>query len=102
MPNLTTLCWIMDLIIIPRPVPLLLEGDFPDLLASETGTFKLISKSIEDKGFSGTKRYFGDLSKTVSLPSSTFQFDRVAVLVHQMVLFAVKKCWIQYTFCCSD
>lgn len=31
-----------------------------------TGTFKLISKSIDSKGFSGTKRYFGDLGKTVS------------------------------------
>lgn len=30
------------------------------------GTFKLISKCIDGKGFSGTKRYFGDLGKTVS------------------------------------
>ena len=30
------------------------------------GTFKLISKCIEGKGFLGTKRYFGDLGKSVS------------------------------------
>lgn len=31
------------------------------------GTFKLLSKCIGGKGFSGTKRYFGDLGKSVSL-----------------------------------
>jgi len=48
--------------LVPPPTMLL-----SDLLISETGTFKLISKCIENKGFSGTKRYFGDLSQTVSL-----------------------------------
>lgn len=38
------------------------------------GTLKLISKFIDNKGFSGTKRYFGDLGKTVGLfPSKLIQ-----------------------------
>ncbi|XP_010680975.2 uncharacterized protein LOC104896009 isoform X2 [Beta vulgaris subsp. vulgaris] len=41
------------------------------------GTFKLISKSIEDKGFSGTKRYFGDLSKTLKNAGSNILFAAV-------------------------
>lgn len=32
----------------------------------DEGTFKLIRKCIDGKEFSGTKRYFGDLGKTVS------------------------------------
>lgn len=38
------------------------------------GTFKLISKCIETKGFSGTKRYFGDLSKTLRNAGSNILF----------------------------
>lgn len=36
-----------------------------DVSVFELGTFKLLSKCIDGKGFSGTKRYFGDLGKTV-------------------------------------
>lgn len=35
------------------------------LLISVVGTFKLLSKFIDNKGLSGTRRYFGDLGKTV-------------------------------------
>ncbi|XP_074349870.1 uncharacterized protein LOC141689470 isoform X3 [Apium graveolens] len=38
------------------------------------GTFKLISKSIDSKGFSGTKRYFGDLGKTLKAAGSNILF----------------------------
>lgn len=36
------------------------------LLCYWSGTFKFISKCIKGEGISGTKRYFGDLGKTVS------------------------------------
>lgn len=39
------------------------------------GTFKLLSKCIDGKGFSGTKRYLGDLGKTVSTFSDKFLFN---------------------------
>uniref|UniRef100_F6I7D8 Vacuolar protein sorting-associated protein 13 VPS13 adaptor binding domain-containing protein n=1 Tax=Vitis vinifera TaxID=29760 RepID=F6I7D8_VITVI len=38
------------------------------------GTFKLISKCIDGKGFSGTKRYFGDLGKTLRTAGSNVLF----------------------------
>ncbi|KAJ8764509.1 hypothetical protein K2173_006249 [Erythroxylum novogranatense] len=38
------------------------------------GTFKFISKSIKGKGFSGTKRYFGDLEKTLKTAGSKVLF----------------------------
>ncbi|XP_059638646.1 uncharacterized protein LOC132280907 isoform X2 [Cornus florida] len=41
------------------------------------GTFKLISKCIDGKGFSGTKRYFGDLGKTVKTAGSNILFAAV-------------------------
>ncbi|XP_021758394.1 uncharacterized protein LOC110723347 isoform X1 [Chenopodium quinoa] len=41
------------------------------------GTFKLIKKCIEDKGFYGTKRYFGDLSKTLRNAGSNILFAAV-------------------------
>lgn len=94
--------WSMDLISasIPHPLP---NNVFADPLAPETGTFKFVRKCIEDKGFYGTKRYFGDLSKTVSLPSFTFHYDLVTLFSHHTgVCFAVEKYRIQYTFCCSD
>ncbi|RVX23529.1 hypothetical protein CK203_000231 [Vitis vinifera] len=37
-------------------------------------TFKLISKCIDGKGFSGTKRYFGDLGKTLRTAGSNVLF----------------------------
>ncbi|KAL9253019.1 Intermembrane lipid transfer protein VPS13-like protein [Drosera capensis] len=41
------------------------------------GTFKLLSKYIERKGFSGTKRYFGDLGKTLKTAGSNILFSAV-------------------------
>ncbi|XP_071913295.1 uncharacterized protein [Coffea arabica] len=41
------------------------------------GTFKLISKCIDKKGFSGTKRYFGDLGKTLKVAGSNILFTAV-------------------------
>lgn len=41
------------------------------------GTFKLIRKCIKDKGFSGTKRYFGDLNKTLRNAGSNIVFAAV-------------------------
>ncbi|XP_077214791.1 vacuolar protein sorting-associated protein, putative (DUF1162) isoform X2 [Tasmannia lanceolata] len=38
------------------------------------GTFKLISKCINTKGFSGTKRYFGDLGKSMKTAGSNVIF----------------------------
>ncbi|KAF8015488.1 hypothetical protein BT93_H1109 [Corymbia citriodora subsp. variegata] len=40
-------------------------------------TFKLISKSIGGKGFSGTRRYFGDLGKTLRTAGSNVLFAAV-------------------------
>lgn len=42
------------------------------------GTFKLISKCIKGEGFSGTKRYFGDLGKTLKSAGSNIAFAAVA------------------------
>ncbi|KAJ4843711.1 hypothetical protein Tsubulata_024557 [Turnera subulata] len=41
------------------------------------GTFRFISKCINDKGFSGTKRYFGDLGKTLRTVGSNMLFAAV-------------------------
>ncbi|KAK6923729.1 Vacuolar protein sorting-associated protein 13, VPS13 adaptor binding domain, partial [Dillenia turbinata] len=41
------------------------------------GTFKFISKCIDKKGFSGTKRYFGDLGKTLRNAGSNVLFAAV-------------------------
>ncbi|KAF6166527.1 hypothetical protein GIB67_005389 [Kingdonia uniflora] len=41
------------------------------------GMFKFISKCIDKKGFSGTKRYFGDLGKTVKTAGSNVLFAAV-------------------------
>ncbi|XP_022751328.1 uncharacterized protein LOC111300016 isoform X3 [Durio zibethinus] len=41
------------------------------------GTFKFISKCISGKGFSGTKRYFGDLGKTLRTAGSNVIFAAV-------------------------
>ncbi|KAK2986490.1 hypothetical protein RJ640_012170 [Escallonia rubra] len=41
------------------------------------GTFKLISKCIDGKGFFGTKRYFGDLRKTLKTAGSNVLFAAV-------------------------
>ncbi|KAK4416260.1 hypothetical protein Salat_2451500 [Sesamum alatum] len=41
------------------------------------GTLKLISKLIDNKGFSGTKRYFGDLGKTLKTAGSNVLFAAV-------------------------
>ncbi|PNY03612.1 hypothetical protein L195_g000019 [Trifolium pratense] len=42
------------------------------------GTFKLISKCIKGEGVSGTKRYFGDLGKTLKSAGSNIAFAAVA------------------------
>ena len=49
-------------------------------LPLRTGTFKLISKCIDGKGFSGTKRYFGDLGKTVRYISFTYKDNTLNTL----------------------
>ncbi|KAL0332240.1 UNVERIFIED_CONTAM: Vacuolar protein sorting-associated protein 13a [Sesamum calycinum] len=41
------------------------------------GTLKLISKFIDNKGFSGTKRYLGDLGKTLKTAGSNVLFAAV-------------------------
>ncbi|KAL6551686.1 hypothetical protein OROGR_007840 [Orobanche gracilis] len=41
------------------------------------GTLKLISKAIDSKGFTGTKRYFGDLGKTLKKAGSNILFAAV-------------------------
>ncbi|KAI3856641.1 hypothetical protein MKX03_019638 [Papaver bracteatum] len=41
------------------------------------GMFKFISKSINKKGFSGTKRYIGDLGKTVKTAGSNVLFAAI-------------------------
>ncbi|KAL3616453.1 hypothetical protein CASFOL_039843 [Castilleja foliolosa] len=41
------------------------------------GTLKLISKVIDNKGFTGTKRYFGDLGKTLQKAGSNILFAAV-------------------------
>ncbi|XVF61920.1 hypothetical protein PTKIN_Ptkin08bG0173700 [Pterospermum kingtungense] len=46
----------------------------------KSGTFKFISKCINGKGFSGTKRYFGDLGKTLRTAGSNVIFAAVTEL----------------------
>ncbi|KAL5715065.1 hypothetical protein ACHQM5_016944 [Ranunculus cassubicifolius] len=41
------------------------------------GMFKFVSKCIDRKGFSGTKRYFGDLGKTVKTAGSNVLFAAI-------------------------
>ncbi|CAK9151536.1 unnamed protein product [Ilex paraguariensis] len=41
------------------------------------GTFKFISKCVDGRGFSGTKRYFGDLGKTLKTAGSNILFAAV-------------------------
>ncbi|KAI3665752.1 hypothetical protein L6452_44382 [Arctium lappa] len=41
------------------------------------GTFKLLSKCIDGKGFTGTKRYLGDLEKTLKTAGSNILFAAV-------------------------
>ncbi|XP_065873049.1 uncharacterized protein [Euphorbia lathyris] len=41
------------------------------------GTFKFLSKCIQKKGFSGTKRYFGDLERTLKTVGSNVLFAAV-------------------------
>ncbi|CAM8903861.1 unnamed protein product [Rhodiola kirilowii] len=41
------------------------------------GTFKLLSKCIDARGFSGTKRYFGDLGKTIKTAGSNVLFGAI-------------------------
>nr|XP_010908092.2 uncharacterized protein LOC105034577 isoform X2 [Elaeis guineensis] len=41
------------------------------------GMFKFISKCIDSKGFSGTKRYFGDLGRTIKTAGSNVLFAAV-------------------------
>ncbi|XP_052203810.1 uncharacterized protein LOC127809144 isoform X3 [Diospyros lotus] len=41
------------------------------------GTFKLISKCIDGRGFSGTKRYLGDLGQTIKTAGSNILFAAV-------------------------
>ncbi|XP_024975003.1 uncharacterized protein LOC112513098 isoform X9 [Cynara cardunculus var. scolymus] len=41
------------------------------------GTFKLLSKCIDGKGFTGTKRYLGDLGKTLKTAGSNILFAAV-------------------------
>ncbi|KAK3015365.1 hypothetical protein RJ639_005637 [Escallonia herrerae] len=48
-----------------------------DLPGLTLGTFKLISKCIDGKGFFGTKRYFGDLRKTLKTAGSNVLFAAV-------------------------
>ncbi|KAL2499748.1 Protein of unknown function (DUF1162) [Abeliophyllum distichum] len=49
----------------------------PNLPGVTLGTLKLISKFVNDKGFSGTKRYFGDLGKTLKMAGSNILFAAV-------------------------
>lgn len=49
------------------------------------GTFKLLSKCIDGKGFSGTKRYLGDLGKTVKTAGSTILFAAVTEISDSML-----------------
>ncbi|XP_047313344.1 LOW QUALITY PROTEIN: uncharacterized protein LOC124916644 [Impatiens glandulifera] len=41
------------------------------------GTFKLVSKCLDGKGFTGTKRYLGDLGKTMKMAGSNILFSAV-------------------------
>ncbi|KAJ6838055.1 uncharacterized protein M6B38_321965 [Iris pallida] len=49
------------------------------------GMFKFISKCIDSKGFSGTKRYFGDLGKTIKLAGSNAIFAAVTEISDSIV-----------------
>ncbi|KAI5418217.1 hypothetical protein KIW84_042736 [Lathyrus oleraceus] len=50
----------------------------PNLPGLTLGTFKLISKCVKGEGLSGTKRYFGDLGKTLKSAGSNIAFAAVA------------------------
>ncbi|KAJ1266147.1 hypothetical protein BS78_08G128600 [Paspalum vaginatum] len=49
------------------------------------GMFKFISKNMQSGGFSGTKRYFGDLGKTVKTASSNALFAAVTEISDSVV-----------------
>ncbi|TVT99078.1 hypothetical protein EJB05_55577, partial [Eragrostis curvula] len=49
------------------------------------GMFKFISKNMKSGGFSGTKRYFGDLGKTVKTASSNALFAAVTEVSDSVV-----------------
>ncbi|KAK7346481.1 hypothetical protein VNO80_21001 [Phaseolus coccineus] len=49
------------------------------------GTFKILSKCIKGKGFSGTKRYFGDLGKTLRSAGSNIAFAAVAEITDSVL-----------------
>ncbi|GMH25239.1 hypothetical protein Nepgr_027082 [Nepenthes gracilis] len=53
------------------------SSSLPNVQGLTLGTFKLISKCITNKGFSGTKRYFGDLKKTLKTAGSNILFAAV-------------------------
>ncbi|KAL2240290.1 UNVERIFIED_CONTAM: hypothetical protein Sindi_0670200 [Sesamum indicum] len=52
-------------------------SNFTVQFSCSEGTLKLISKFIDNKGFSGTKRYFGDLGKTLKTAGSNVLFAAV-------------------------
>ncbi|KAI4327520.1 hypothetical protein L6164_019969 [Bauhinia variegata] len=54
------------------------RGSTMNLPGFTLGTFKFISKCIQGEGFSGTKRYFGDLGKTLRSAGSNVAFAAVA------------------------
>ncbi|XP_043709955.1 uncharacterized protein LOC122658879 isoform X2 [Telopea speciosissima] len=53
------------------------SSGFISLPGFTIGMFKFISKCIDKKGFSGTKRYFGDLGKTMRTAGSNILFAAV-------------------------
>ncbi|KAK9053203.1 hypothetical protein SSX86_029835 [Deinandra increscens subsp. villosa] len=53
------------------------SSGFVKLPGLTLGTFKLLSKCIDGKGFSGTKRYLGDLGKTLKTAGSNILFAAV-------------------------
>ncbi|CAA2970916.1 uncharacterized protein LOC105177708 isoform X2 [Olea europaea subsp. europaea] len=53
------------------------SSGLPNLPGVTIGTLKLISKFVNDKDFSGTKRYFGDLGKTLKMAGSNILFAAV-------------------------
>ncbi|KVI02632.1 Vacuolar protein sorting-associated protein 13 domain-containing protein [Cynara cardunculus var. scolymus] len=48
-----------------------------DVFFDPSSTFKLLSKCIDGKGFTGTKRYLGDLGKTLKTAGSNILFAAV-------------------------
>ncbi|XP_058069198.1 uncharacterized protein LOC131218589 isoform X3 [Magnolia sinica] len=49
------------------------------------GMFKFVSKCINTKGFSGTKRYFGDLGKTMKIAGSNVLFAAITEISDSIV-----------------